>query len=136
LILKGGLLLSVMDARRTTKDADLLARNLDSDRRNVVAVVAEVAAIDIDDGVRFMADAARAEPIREESRYSGVRTVVPAVLGKARTTLSLGDLNTRDRDWADVWRLTSRHELAGDIVEAALRHTADYREIQSGPCPR
>jgi Nucleotidyl transferase AbiEii toxin, Type IV TA system len=52
---------------------------------------------------------------------------------KVTTMLSLGDLNTRDRDWADVWRLTGIHELSGSRIEAALSETATYRAIRMRP---
>lgn len=95
LILKGGLLLAVMDARRTTRDADLLAIDMNRELRIVVAVVSEVAAIEVDDGIRFADAATRVDPIREDALYAGVRIVVPATLGKARSNLSL-DVNFGD----------------------------------------
>lgn len=51
-ILKGGLLLSALDARRPTRDGDLLAA-MDNDEAVVVARVKEIASIDADDGVAF-----------------------------------------------------------------------------------
>jgi predicted nucleotidyltransferase component of viral defense system len=180
LVLKGGLLLAILDARRSTRDVDLLAVRLDREVRNVVAVVTQIASIEVDDGIVFDVGSARPEAIRGEDIYGGVRVVVPALLGKARvklsldvnfgdpvtpgavrtlfpqlfgepafpllcypletvlaekvtTMLSLGDLNTRDRDWADVWRLTGIHELSGSRVEAALIETATYRAIRMRP---
>lgn len=35
---------------------------------------------------------------------------------KLTTAISLGDANTRERDWADLWRLTGRHEMNGSSV--------------------
>jgi hypothetical protein len=168
-----------MDARRTTRDADLLALATDRDIRNVVAIVTEIAAVEVDDGVRFVVDAVRPASIRQDDLYAGVRVVVPALIGRAQaklaldvnfgdpvtpgavrtsfpellsdngfpllcypietvlaekitTMLALGDLSTRDRDWADVWRLTGRHELDGDRVQAALRTTGAHRRVNLG----
>jgi len=45
------MLLTVLDARRSTRDADLLALELDSDEQRVGAWVREIASADIADGV-------------------------------------------------------------------------------------
>lgn len=46
------------------------------------------------------------------------------------TAVSLGDLSARDRDYADVWRLTRTHDVDGASVIAAVRATATYRGVQ------
>ncbi len=176
LVLKGGLLLAVLDARRATRDADLLATQLDGGEHHVRALVGEIASIEVDDGVTFDTGQARSAPTREGAAYGGVRVVVPSTLGRARvnlaldinfgdpvtpgpvpthfpqmlggppfpllgypvetvlaekltTALELGDINTRDRDWADVWHLTGTHNLDGDTVTRALRRTCAHRGV-------
>lgn len=52
-VLKGGMLLAVLDVRRGTRDADILARGVASDDDNLRAVVGEIAAIPMADGVSF-----------------------------------------------------------------------------------
>ena len=180
LVLKGGLLLAVLDTRRATRDADLLGLSVDGDPRQILAMVTDIVGIEGDDGVEFQSDHARVDSIREGARYSGTRITMPCRIGKARSTLaldinvgdpitpgatlidfpqildpdpirlygypietvlaeklttmvSLGDLNTRERDWADVWRLTGSHDLAGGTVHAALINTATYRGISLQP---
>ncbi len=86
LVLKGGMLLAVLDARRSTRDADLLALELDRDEQRVAALVREIASADIDDGV-VVADGG--------DLYPGVRLTVPATIGKARLNLVL-DVNFGD----------------------------------------
>ncbi|HEX4702217.1 MAG TPA: nucleotidyl transferase AbiEii/AbiGii toxin family protein [Pseudonocardiaceae bacterium] len=55
---------------------------------------------------------------------------VETVLAEKITTMvALGDLNTRDRDWADVWRLIGIHDVGGHDVEAALNRTAAHRDV-------
>jgi hypothetical protein len=44
LVLKGGMLLAALDARRATRDADMLARGIDNDVENLRDVVSEIAA--------------------------------------------------------------------------------------------
>lgn len=46
---------------------------------------------------------------------------------KLATMMALGDVNTRDRDWADLWRLTGPHDMSGQALRAALVRTAAYR---------
>src|SRR4051794_20449090 len=49
------------------------------------------------------------------------------------TAVALGDANTRDRDYAYLYRLIIRHDLAGSALRDALRTTAAYRNIQLRP---
>lgn len=48
---------------------------------------------------------------------------------KLVTAVSLGDLNGRVRDYADVWRLTRIHDVDGDPLTRAVRATATYRGV-------
>lgn len=89
LVLKGGVLLAVLGARRATRDADLLALQLGDDQEDVMAWVAEIVSIDVDDGVVFAIELARAQPIRDDHAHAGVRVIVPAQVGKARVKLAL-----------------------------------------------
>ncbi len=95
LVLKGGMLLAVLDARRSTRDADLLAIERDRDEQRVAEWVREIASIDVDDDVVFMIDRLRAQQIREGDLYPGVRLTVPAMIGRARLNLVL-DVNFGD----------------------------------------
>ena len=49
-VLKGGLLLTVLGARRPTRDADVLAWGVAGDEENLIAVVGEIANTPADDG--------------------------------------------------------------------------------------
>lgn len=178
-ILKGGLLLAAFDARRPTRDADLLGR-MDNDEESLVGRIGEIAGIAADDGLEFDTGQIRAAVIREDDLYSGLRITMPATLGKARiklaldvnfgdpvtpgavripypsvlgsqsfeilaypietvlaekitTAVNLGEINTRERDWADIWRLTGGHDLDGGTLFAAVQRTAQYRGISLVP---
>ena len=74
-VLKGGMLLAALGARRPTSDADLLARHLANDETSVVRFVTEVACrtADPDDGVEFLVDTVASQPIRDDALYAGVR---------------------------------------------------------------
>ncbi|GLW97622.1 nucleotidyl transferase AbiEii/AbiGii toxin family protein [Microtetraspora sp. NBRC 16547] len=48
---------------------------------------------------------------------------------KISTALERSSMNTRDRDYADIWQLTGRHNLDGPSVRAALERTASHRGV-------
>ncbi|MGI8648203.1 MAG: nucleotidyl transferase AbiEii/AbiGii toxin family protein [Acidimicrobiales bacterium] len=50
---------------------------------------------------------------------------------KITTAIDLGAENTRERDYADVWRLTEQHRLDSQKVKAAFAQTASWRGVAS-----
>lgn len=90
-VLKGALLFSVWaDApRRSTKDLDLLGSGEPSPER-VREVFREICATEVkDDGLSFDASSVKAEDIREDQVYGGIRVGVLARLGKIRIPLQV-----------------------------------------------
>ena len=177
LVLKGGMLLAVLDVRRGTRDADMLARGLANDEDSLRDAIGEIASIPIDDGVEFDTTAISAATIREGADYEGIRLTLPASLGgaelklrldlsfgdpveplridyptllgdpgipllgyplesviaeKADTMMFLGDANTRDRDYGDVYLLSQIHSIGAETLRNALRSVAEHRghEVQ------
>jgi len=59
--------------------------------------------------------------------------IATVIAEKLSTAIALGDLNTRDRDYADLHQLITRHHLDGTELTTALRKTADHRGIQLRP---
>ncbi|MGW6936300.1 nucleotidyl transferase AbiEii/AbiGii toxin family protein [Lentzea sp. NPDC054927] len=96
-VLKGGMLLAVFDARRSTADADLLARNLANEEDAVVERVVDVAGVELDaeDGVEFLVDTTVAQSIREDDLYTGVRVSMGCRISTASVKLKL-DVNFGD----------------------------------------
>jgi predicted nucleotidyltransferase component of viral defense system len=88
-VLKGGLLLYTIldDKARVTKDIDLLARELASTLDGLQEIFKEVCSIEADDAVRFDIKTIRAERIKEDADYEGVRIKVTAFLDKSKKTL-------------------------------------------------
>ncbi len=174
LVLKGAMLLAVLDARRTTKDADLSARGIPNDEASVAGVVAEIAATALPepDEIVFDPGSITTEPMREGANYRGVRAKLPAAIGSARVVVTLdfsfgdpgeveeirypeilggagialraypterilaekiatmierGELNTRDRDFADVWVLSRIHTIGAAPLRSTLQAVADHR---------
>jgi predicted nucleotidyltransferase component of viral defense system len=175
LVLKGGMLLAVLDARRMTKDADLSAHGIANDERSIAAVVGEIARTTLpeSDGVVFDPVSIKTEGMRERATYRGVRAKLPAAIGAARIIVTLdfsfgdpggveeicypeilggagimlhaypiertlaekiatmmerGELNTRDRDFADVWILSRLHEIRAMPLRVTLHAVAEHRE--------
>lgn len=174
MVLKGGMLLAVLDARRMTRDADLSAHGIANDESSVAAIVAEIAstALSEPDGIEFDTTAVSTEPMRESAAYRGVRAKLPATIGVARVVVTLdlsfgdpgeveeicypeilggagipvlayplertlaekiatmmerGELNTRDRDFADVWVLSRLHPIDGERLRTTLVAVAGHR---------
>ncbi|HKN95480.1 MAG TPA: nucleotidyl transferase AbiEii/AbiGii toxin family protein, partial [Pseudonocardiaceae bacterium] len=105
-VLKGGMLLAVLDARRPTSDVDLLARRLPNDDVAVIACVRDVARTTggEEDGVEFLVDTVSAQPIREGDRYAGTRVSMTARVSTATVKLKL-DINFGDPVTPDPQRI-------------------------------
>lgn len=86
-VLKGALLFRLWFnlTQRPTRDADFLGFG-DAEPEHCVKVFREIAAIDLygQDGLVFDVDSVRAEEIRKEAGYPGVRITMNAMLDKAR----------------------------------------------------
>ncbi len=96
-ILKGAalLLLWLGDAIRPTKDIDLLGFG-DTSADALKSIFVAVCAVDSpDDGVTFLADTIKAEPIREGQGYGGMRVTLMAMLGNVRIPIQV-DVGTGD----------------------------------------
>ena len=182
LVLKGGVLLAAFGERRATRDVDLQAQALDNDPESIRAVICDVAAQRLDDGVLFDVGGATAAVIRDEGAYSGVRLSMRAHLATARphfhvdvnvgdpitpapqelhlprllggevvvrgyplvmvhaekivTAVARGTVNTRWRDFADIYLLSRRHSLDGPDLADSLRQVARHRQVELVPLAR
>jgi predicted nucleotidyltransferase component of viral defense system len=58
--------------------------------------------------------------------------IATVIAEKLSTAIALGDLNTRDRDYADLHQLITHH-LDGDELTTALHNTANHRGIRLRP---
>ncbi|MGH8998463.1 MAG: nucleotidyl transferase AbiEii/AbiGii toxin family protein, partial [Acidimicrobiia bacterium] len=94
-VLKGGVLLAAFGRRRPTRDVDLQAETLSNDADHVRWRVIAVAAIEVDDGVVFDANSAKAQIIRDEEGYAGVRVSMAATLLPAKLQFHV-DVNVGD----------------------------------------
>ena len=95
LVLKGGMLLAVFEERRPTRDVDLLGMAIANEAGSVAALVTEITAIEVDDGVAFRADQLTTQTIREQDVYAAVRVAMPATVASAEVALKV-DVNVGD----------------------------------------
>jgi predicted nucleotidyltransferase component of viral defense system len=114
-VLKGGVLLAALQARRPTRDIDLAARALDNSVQEVLGIMRKVAEISLDDGLEFESDGATAESIREEDDYSGVRVTLGGRLSRAVIRLHV-DVNVGDPIWPEPRQVSLPRLLEGTLV--------------------
>jgi predicted nucleotidyltransferase component of viral defense system len=82
-VLKGGVLLAALDARRPTRDIDFAVRAIENTTEKVLSAVQTIAAISLEDGMEFDSNGATAATIREEDSYSGIRVTLGGTLSRA-----------------------------------------------------
>ncbi len=114
-VLKGGVLLAALDARRPTRDIDLAAHGLDNSAEHVLFLIREIAAIAIADGLFFDAEHATAETIRDDDHYSGVRVTLGGALSRATIRLHV-DINVGDPIWPEPQQVRLPRLLDGTLL--------------------
>ncbi len=89
-LLKGALLFDLWFdmPHRPTHDADLLGFG-SADLPHIEAVFREICGQESEDGILFYADTVRAEEIRKEANYAGVRITLIGILGGARCPIQV-----------------------------------------------
>lgn len=94
-ILKGGMLVSAMVGlqNRATMDIDTTIRNLPLDVEHARQIVEEIAAVSIDDNIRF--EIKDVSNIMDEAEYGGVRLSLDAFLDTTKIPLKI-DISTGD----------------------------------------
>ena len=142
-VLKGGVLLAALDARRPTRDIDLAAHDLENSAEHVLLLIQEIAAIAIDDGLTFDTEHATAETIRDDDHYSGVRITLGGELSRATVRLHV-DINIGDPIWPEPQQVRlplacmpsslPRRNPWVHVSLASPEATA-FREIQAGRLP-
>jgi hypothetical protein len=114
LVLKGGVLLAALDARRPTRDIDLAATALRNTEAEILGVVRKIAGISLADGIAFDPEQATAELIREEDDYSGIRVTLGGALSRATVRLHV-DVNVGDPIWPEPQHVSLPRLLDGAL---------------------
>jgi hypothetical protein len=97
-VLKGDALLAAFDARRPTRDIDLLALRISGDPDAVRDRIVAIAATAIEDGLVFALDATTVEGTRSDDVYPGIRVTLHALLATAKLVFHV-DINIGDPVW-------------------------------------
>lgn len=101
-VLKGGVLLTAYELRRPTADVDFagiaISNEVEFVRRLVAEVAATVLPAGLDDGLVFDLEDIRADTIRQDDEYSGVRVRLVARLATAIERFHV-DVNVGDPIW-------------------------------------
>jgi predicted nucleotidyltransferase component of viral defense system len=89
-VLKGAILVTTWfdDPHRPTRDLDLLGFG-DSSSETMLTVWKNICEITLDDGIKFDGDALRADPIRGQLQYGGLRLRTTAALASARISITV-----------------------------------------------
>jgi predicted nucleotidyltransferase component of viral defense system len=117
LVLKGGVLLAAWGDRRPTRDIDFAGLNVAGDPDELVALLRPlISRPSSGDGIEFRAATVRAEPIREEEQYEGVRVSMEARVATANVTFHL-DINFGDPIWPAPTSVAVPRLLGGVPIE-------------------
>lgn len=175
-LLKGALLFDLwFDVpHRPTHDADFLGFG-SAELPHIEALFREVCQIQVDDGMVFQPETVKADEIRKEANYAGVRVTLVGLLNGARcpvqldigfgdavvpgpdevdyptilsdmpephlrvyprytvvaekleALVSLGMLNSRMKDYFDLWILAKHSDFDGAVLMRAIRATFERR---------
>jgi len=127
-LLKGALLFDLwFDVPlRPTRDIDLLGFGL-AELPHVIGVFEDLCRIDTEDSMIFAIDSIRAEEIRKEANYAGIRVSMVGLLGNARTAIQVdigyGDAVTPAPEFATY------PVLIGDFPAPQLRVYPRYTVV-------
>lgn len=101
-VLKGGVLLAAYELRRPTADVDFAGLRVSNEVESVRQLVKEIAGAvlpaGLDDGIIFDLSDVKAETIRDDDEYGGVRVRLVARLATAREPFHV-DVNVGDPIW-------------------------------------
>jgi predicted nucleotidyltransferase component of viral defense system len=114
-ILKGGVLLEALDARRPTRDIDFAARAIENTTEKILSAVQTIAAVSIEDGMKFDSNGATAETIREKDSYSGIRVTLGGTLWRAMIRFHV-DVKVGDPIWPGPQQISVPRLIDGVIV--------------------
>ena len=120
-ILKGALMLVAWEAplARSTKDIDLLGRMNNTIEDVVDAIKAACSLEVIPDGMLFDVKSVAGQRIAE----------------KFEAMVKLGILNSRMKDFFDIWLLSRQFEFNGRTLSDAIRETFSHRETEVSVSP-
>lgn len=151
-LLKGALLFHLwFDVPlRPTRDMDLLGFGL-AEEPYLIAAFSDLCALDVDDGIRFDAQSIRAEEIRKEANYAGIRVTLLGWVDGARCPIQVdvgyGDAVTPGPEAVEYpvmldgfpvpkLRVYPRYTVVAEKLEALISKNRGQTTVFSRcPCP-
>jgi hypothetical protein len=109
-------LLAAYEARRATRDIDFAAREVANDIDTMLRTVRTILTVEVDDGLAYDPESLRAQIIREDDDYSGVRINSTAQLASARLHFHL-DINAGDPIWPEPTLVTMPRLLGTEPIQ-------------------
>lgn len=181
-VLKGALLFRIWSTpdSRATRDIDFLG-HVENSTEGLIRIVQQILTSDVPgDGLAFDSQSVRAERIKEDADYEGVRLRLDGRLGNARVHLQidvgfgdvvhpsavesqyptlldhrapilrtyppetvvaekveamvhLGGLNSRFKDFYDIWRLARQQAFDGEDLQTSIEKTFENRSTDVVP---
>jgi hypothetical protein len=140
-ILKGAMLFPLWSGNphRSTRDMDLLGSG-PPELDRLVSVFREVASIHGDDGIVFLPETVKAEAIREDAIYDGIRLTLEAHLDAARISLQVdvgfGDSVTPapvETDYPTLLKLPAPHVRPTGARSSSRRSCRRWSSGESRP---
>lgn len=139
--LKGGIFLYALfegEFARATRDIDLLARNMPNNVEDMKKVFENIFSIECDDALRYDLDTLDViYPDRVKMEFPVLLDMeVPEIYAysissviseKFEAIVSLGDANSRYKDFYDIYILADRYDLDGTELKEAVKETFEHR---------
>lgn len=122
-VLKGGIFLyAIFDKNyeRTTTDVDLLARRISNSRVEMKEIFREILTQDADDALTFDIDSMEAPRVNAYSLESSIAEKLEAIVYN-------GYLNSRYKDFYDIYILTSKYAFEYAGMKKAVTETFQHR---------
>ena len=147
-LLKGALLFDMwFDVPfRPTRDMDLLGFGL-AEEPHLIATFADLCALEVEDGIRFDAQSIRAEEIRKEANYAGIRVTLLGWVDGARCPVQVdvgyGDAVTPGPEAVEYpvmldefpgpkLRVYPRYSVVAEKLEAMINHPRRGQQPDEG----
>lgn len=136
-VLKGALLFRVWDTpdSRATRDIDFLAY-VDNSPENIASIISEICTItdvDVGFGDLIHPGAIQVEyPSLLDLATPLLRSYTPetVIAEKSQAMVHLGSLNSRMKDFYDIWRMSRQFDFQGGTLQEAMQRTFNYRDTE------
>ena len=145
-VLKGGVLLAALNARRPTRDIDFAARAIDNDADAVLRLVRVTLSGTLSRAtLRLHVDVNVGDPIWPEPQNITLPRLLDGVLivrgyplemvlaEKIVTAIARGTASTRWRDFVDIYTLVQQYPIDGQTLRQSMIRVSRHRDVTRSP---